>query len=90
MSCVRGTGEQPRGWPRRSGNDNPELRAYALTPSARFYDGQHLTGSPALREVSRQRFVAYPQDRPTGSTQPASTPTFRGGRIIEVTETYLA
>ena len=70
-------------------NDNPKLRTYSLSSSVEVFGSQQLTGSPALRKVSLRAFLDLVQRR-NGSAHPPFTLTFQAGKVVRITETYLA
>ena len=71
-------------------NDNPRLRTYALARDVRVVGSQVLTGSPALKPVTLQRFVDHVRTRPAGATYPPFVLTFAKGKVVKITEQYVA
>jgi hypothetical protein len=69
-------------------NDNRKLRTYQLSPDVKVYGTQQLARSGTPRPISMKQFVEF-----VGSRASAGTPftlTFQGGKVVRITETYLA
>ena len=69
-------------------NDNRKLRTYQLSAAVKVYGTQQLARSGTPRPISMNQFVEF-----VGSRASAGTPftlTFQGGKVVRITETYLA
>ena len=70
-------------------NDNRKLRTYQLSAAVKVYGTQQLARSGTPRPVSMTQFVEFVGSRRASAHTPF-TLTFKGGKVVRITETYLA
>jgi hypothetical protein len=70
-------------------NDNRKLRTYQLSPAVKVYGTQQLARSGTPRPVTMQHFLEFAGSRKASAHTPF-TLTFKGGKVVRITETYLA